>query len=153
MADQSKTDEFTDFVTAVEPKLRRAFTGSLGSEKGREAAAEALAYGWEHWDRISAMENPAGYLYRVGVNNGHKPRRRARASLPPVPAERLPWVEPELPAAMARLPERQRLAVYLVYGHDWSLTEVADFLGVSKGTVQKHVERGIARLRRRLGVE
>ena len=153
MADRSQSDAFTDFVSAVEPKLRRAFTGSLGAERGKEAAAVALAYGWEHWDRISAMENPAGYLYRVGVNNGYKRRRRARTPLPPVPGERLPWVEPALPEAMAALPERQRLAVYLVCGHGWSMNEVAEFLGVSKGTVQKHVERGMARLRRRLGVE
>ena len=37
-----------------------------GPELGREAAAEALVYGWEQWDRISEMANPAGYLYRVG---------------------------------------------------------------------------------------
>ena len=44
-------------------------------------------------------------------------------------------------------------AVYLVFGHEWSTNEVAGFLGVSKATVQTHVERGMRKLRRRLGVE
>jgi hypothetical protein len=29
---------------------------------GRDAAADALAYGWEHWERIKDMKNPIGYL-------------------------------------------------------------------------------------------
>lgn len=152
LADETRTDAFTDFVSDVEVKLRRALTGALGIELGREATAEALAYGWEHWSRIRVMDNPAGYLYRVGVNHGRKSRQR-RVSLPLVPATKLPWVEPALPAALARLPEQQRVAVFLVCGHEWSMSEVAELLGVSKGTVQKHVERAMKRLRRRLGVE
>ena len=58
-----------------------------------------------------------------------------------------------MPDALARLPERQRVVVYLVFGHEWSMSEVAALLGVEKATVQKHVERGMAKLRRRLGVE
>ena len=66
---------------------------------------------------------------------------------------KVPWVEPGLPDALARLPGQQRVAVYLVCGHEWSMSEVADLLGVSKGTVQKHLERGMSKLRHRLGVE
>jgi len=152
LSDETTTDAFTDFVSAVEAKLRRALMGTLGVDLGREAAAEALAYGWEHWARVRDMDNPVGYLYRVGVNHGKKARLR-RVSLPPVPIVKLPWVEPGLPDALARLPEKQRVAVYLVCGHVWSMSEVAGLLGVSKGTVQKHVERGMSKLRRRLGVE
>lgn len=152
LSDETRTDAFTDFVSEVESKLRRALTGAFGNELGREATAEALAYGWEQWSRIRLMDNPAGYLYRVGLNHGRKTRRHP-VSLPQVPVAKLPWVEPGLPAALARLPEHQRVAVYLVCGQEWSMSEVADLLGVSKGTVQKHVERAMSRLRRRLGVE
>ena len=153
MPDETTTDSFTEFVDVVEGRLRQALTGGLGAEAGREAAAEALAYGWEHWARLEAMDNPAGYLYRVGLNHARRSRRRQRVSLPPVVAGRLPWVEPGLPDALADLADQQRVAVYLVHGHEWSLGEVAEVLGVSKGTVQKHVERGMRKLRRRLGVE
>ena len=151
--DRTKTDAFTVFVSRVEHKLRYALTAALGIDLGREAAAEALAYGWEHWDRVRETENPAGYLYRVGLNHGKRQRRGSRVNLPSVPLERLPWVEPGLPAALTRLSEQQRVSVYLVYGHEWSMAEVASLLGVSKGTVQKHVERAMQKLRRRMGVE
>jgi len=60
-------DRFTSFVEQVEPRLRRALVAAFGLERGRDAAAEALAYGWEHWDRIAATANPAGYL--LGKSN------------------------------------------------------------------------------------
>jgi RNA polymerase sigma-70 factor (ECF subfamily) len=153
LSDQTKTDAFTEFVSSVEAKLRYALTAALGTEYGREAAAEALAYGWEHWDRVRDADNPGGYLYRVGLNHGKKLGARGRVSLPDVSPQKLPWVEPGLPAALRGLPEQQRVTVYLVYGDQWSMTEVASLLGVSKGTVQKHLERAMEKLRRRLGVE
>lgn len=151
--DQTKTDAFTLFVSRVEHRLRYALTAALGIDLGREAAAEALAYGWQHWDRVREMGNPAGYLYRVGLNHGKRQRMGRRVHLPSVPREKLPWVEPGLPGALRALPEQQRVSVYLVHGHEWSLAEVASLLGVSKGTVQKHVERAMEKLRRRMGVE
>jgi RNA polymerase sigma factor (sigma-70 family) len=63
----------------------------------------------------------------------------------------MPWVEPGLPAALATLSERQREVVMLLHCFDWTLGEVADVLGMSKGTVQVHERRGLARLRRELG--
>ncbi len=51
----------------MEAELRRALTGRLGGELGREVAA--LAYGWEHWERVQGMDNPTGYLYQVGLNH------------------------------------------------------------------------------------
>jgi RNA polymerase sigma factor (sigma-70 family) len=50
------------------------------------------------------------------------------------------------------LPERQRVVVALLYGYQWSIAEVAEHLGLSKATVQTHAERGLKRLRRKLGV-
>lgn len=153
LTEEAKKDAFTGFVVEVEAKLRHALTGALGSEDGREAAAEALAYGWEHWDRIQGMENPAGYLYRVGLNWGRHKAVRLHPSLPLAPLGETPWVEPGLPEALSRLSVHQRVTVFLVHGHEWSLAEVANWLGVSKGTVQKHLERGMRKLRRQLGVE
>ena len=150
--DQTRSDLFTEFVSDVEGRLRQTLTSALGPEFGREAAAEALAYGWEHWDRISEMENPVGYLFRVGQRSGRQMRSRKRVVFPAVAAERLPWVEPGLPAAMRRLPAQQRTVVLLLYGYQWSMSEVAELLGVTKATVQSYSDRALVRLRRRLGV-
>lgn len=151
--DEVTSDVFTDFVSDVEAGLRHALTAALGYELGREAAAEALAYGWEHWDRIRDMENRGGYLYRVGLNWGRRQRSRQAVSLAPVQPDRYPDVEPGLPDALEGLSEKQRVVVFLVHGHDWSLSEAADLLDVSKGTVQKHLERAIRKLKRQLGVD
>jgi DNA-directed RNA polymerase specialized sigma24 family protein len=60
-------------------------------------------------------------------------------------------VEPGLARAVAELSERQRLAVLLVHSAGWTLAEVAQLTGVSTSTVQRHVDRGLAKLRRRIG--
>lgn len=151
--DDTKADSFTTFVEATERQLRVALTATFGPERGREAAAGALAYGWEHWERIDTMDNPAGYLYRVGQNQARRTSMQKTPALPPVETGREPWVEPALPKALGSLPEQQRVVVALLHGYQWTMSEVADLLGVSKSTVQKHAERGLGRLRRRLGVE
>lgn len=152
LSDQVRVDSFSVFVSEVEPRLRAALVASFGPEVGREMTAEALAYGWEHWDRVGGLENPAGYLYAVGRSKGRRLRRRRPVVLPGVPLGVDPWIEPGLPAALASLTEQQRTVIALHHGYEWSLGEVADMLGVSKATVQNHQRRGLNKLRRRLGV-
>jgi RNA polymerase sigma factor (sigma-70 family) len=139
-----RADEFSAFVATTEPKLRRALTALCGSEEARDATAEALAYAWQHWDRVSGMGNPAGYVYRVARSRSRRHRRRP--PFPDVP-DALPEIEPALPRALSALPERQRVAVLLVHGWDWTHEEVAGLMGVSVSTVRNHVVRGLARLR------
>lgn len=151
MIDQNDlASSFTEFVGVIEPRLRHALCAAFGGDRGRDATAEALAYGWEHWSRIREMDNPAGYLWGVGRNYARRMRRNP-VVLPAVPTEAMPWIEPGLAPALARLSENQRLAVMLIHGLDWSYTEVAELLQVSRGTVQTHVQRGLAKLRRRVG--
>jgi RNA polymerase sigma factor (sigma-70 family) len=145
---------FEAFVLATEPPLRRALVAAYGYEDGREAAAEALAYAWEHWDRVRQMPNAAGYLFRVARSSaarGRRWRRRPPPLLSPPPGSEHSF-EPGLSAALASLPERQRVAVVLVHGFGYTLREVAGLTGVKITTVQNHLERGLRRLRDRLGV-
>lgn len=149
------TESFTGFIEEAGPRLRRAFCVALGRDLGLEATSEAVSYGWEHWDRLRTMENPAGYLYRVGRSRVRREFRwmQRRASLfEPVDASRLPWVEPNLPSVIGRLTEHQRVTVVLRHAFDWTLAEIADLLGVSISTVQKHDERGLRKLRAGMGV-
>lgn len=143
---------YAAFHVRAEPRLRRALIAKYGGELGREGAAEALAYGWENWDRIRTMDNPVGYLYRVGQSRLRRLLPRPpRFDPPPVPVE--PWIEPGLPGALGRLSRRQRQVVILVHGFDYTHREVADLLGISRSSVQNHVERGLAKLRSRLEVD
>jgi RNA polymerase sigma factor (sigma-70 family) len=143
-------DSFTQFAAANEARLRHALIATCGGEVGREAAVEALAYGWEHWERLRKMDNPVGYLYVVGRNLSRR-RRQSRPTFTEVPDDRTPDIEPALPGALAALSARQRNAVVLVHCFQWTLTEVAELMGVSKTTVQNHLERGMASLRRQIG--
>jgi RNA polymerase sigma-70 factor (ECF subfamily) len=142
---------FESFMKDLEPRLRKAFFAMFGRDRGWEATAESLAWAWEHWSRISTMENPAGMLFRVGQS---RTRRRKR---PPTHFARPdwdePWVEPGLREGLLELSERQRLAVVLVHGFGWTLKDVAELTKTKIPTIQTHLERGLARLRVHLEVD
>jgi RNA polymerase sigma factor (sigma-70 family) len=143
-------DSFTEFAVANEGKLRHALIAACGGERGREVAAEALTYGWEHWERLQKMDNPVGYLYVVGRNLSRR-RRRSGPMFIEAPLDRTPDIEPTLPRALENLTERQRTAVVLVHCFQWTLSEIAELMGVSKTTVQNHLERGMTSLRHQIG--
>ena len=134
-------DSFTQFATANEAKLRHALIAACGGERGRVVAVEALTYGWEHWERLEKMDNPVGYLYVVGRNLNRRHRRPGPMFIE-APLDRTPDIEPALPGALERLSERQRTAVVLVHCFQWTLSEVAELMGVSKTTVQSGASTG-----------
>jgi DNA-directed RNA polymerase specialized sigma24 family protein len=140
---------FSAFCAEAQPQLRHAFAARYGYSDGADATAEALAYAWEHWDRIRVMANPVGYLYRVGQSRTRRIRRPARV-LVELPDSGLPMVEPALPSALASLSEKQRVSVILVHCFGWAIAEVAELLEVEATTVRTHVERGLENLRRSL---
>jgi DNA-directed RNA polymerase specialized sigma24 family protein len=145
-------DSFDAFARDVEPRLRQALSATLGSDLGQEATAEALAYGWEHWSKVSGMDNPAGYLYVVGRDRGRRSQQRRPVVLMAADPARTPWVEPGLPSALSKLSEQQRVAVVLLYCFEWTMSEVAELLDVTKSSVQSYAERGMDGLRNRMGV-
>jgi DNA-directed RNA polymerase specialized sigma24 family protein len=148
------TDAFTEFARAAEPRLRLALGAAFGFDLAQEATADAMAFAWEHWDRVMKSDNPVGYVFGVGRNRARRSLSRHRApSLPPVSTSEIPWVEPGLPGALGRLSVRQREVIMLLHCFEWTLSEVSELLGLSRGTVQIHERRGLARLRRDLGVE
>jgi RNA polymerase sigma factor (sigma-70 family) len=154
--------DFEAFVREYEPRLSRALAAAYGFEDGRDATAEALAYAWENWDRLQDVTNLPGYLFRVGQTRNRRNRKPGLRAVPGHPAARPAQFEvadhadrafePGLPAALAGLSHRQRIAVVLVHGYGYTLREVADLTGVRATTVQNHLARGLARLRASLGV-
>jgi DNA-directed RNA polymerase specialized sigma24 family protein len=135
-------------------RLRQLFVARYGLELGIEAWHDAVAYAWEHYETLALMANPDGYLYRVGQSSVRRQRRwRRRVVLPPVPPDRLPDVEPALPAALASLSPQQRLAVLLVHAHGWTHEEAATALEIDVSTLRNHLRRGLLKLRTKLGVD
>jgi DNA-directed RNA polymerase specialized sigma24 family protein len=149
LAENADEEAFRRFVADVEPRLRRALVAKYGSEGGREATAAALGTAWERWSDVRSMENPGGYLYRVAQRSTRLRRPRVVFERPDAVET---WVEPGLPAALASLSERQRMVVLLVHGAGWTHAEVGTLLGLSRSSVQSHLERALLQLRKALGV-
>lgn len=122
-------------------------------ELGREIAAEAFARALERWERVGRMASPDGWTYRVAVNLLRRHHRRAdreRTALGrlggPAP-EAPPSPDPELWAAVAMLPVRERTAVALRYGADLTEPAIAEVMGVAVGTVSATLHHARTRLR------
>lgn len=143
------SDEFEQFVKNVEPQLRRALSGHLGSGEVADAVSEALTHAWEHRERVMAMANPVGYLYRVGQS---KRRQRKQGFLRWHSDRDQTHFEPGLAPALAALSPKQSVAVWLVIGCGFSHPEAGSAMGVRASTVATHVSRGMESLRSTLGV-
>jgi RNA polymerase sigma-70 factor (ECF subfamily) len=105
------------------------------------------------WPGVS---NRRAYLYRSVLNAARSRRRaeqqrRARetrygASVGWEPAQ----VRPEVLDAIGRLSARQRAVVYLTYWDDLDPAAAAELLGISEGSVRRHLARARANRRRTL---
>jgi len=142
---------FEEFVASAEPSLRRALVASFGPTVGWDATVDALSWAWEHWDRLSRMNNPIGYLYRVGQTASR--RYRSGRSVELVGADHVvepTGVAPELLPALARLSVQQRSTIVLIHGYAMTQRDVAAILDISVSTVREHLRRAMVALRREL---
>lgn len=98
-------------------------------------------FGWLHKADESAVPSE-------GDEGGIAPLVHATAA---VPEPHGAFAERErlmaLLASLEDLPAKQRTALVLRYGHDLSVPEVANMLGVEQATAKTHLVRGLARLR------
>ena len=142
-------------LVALECTVRRALVARNGLDVGSDAASEAMAWAVQHRQRVMTMDNPAGYLYRVGQTAARRHRRWSvcqpqLAVEPPFSDDAEPF-DGDVFAALAGLRHDQRVAVVLVHCYAYSYREVALLLGASEAAVTNHVHRGLARLRSLLG--
>ena len=145
------SNAFELFLTDAQPLLRKALTGAVGFDRVDDAVADALEWACRHEEDLLSMENPLGYLFRIGQRKGR--RRFLRPHLAPPTADRIPDVEPGLTAALRSLPHRQRVCVWLAFGCQWTHSEIAEALGLQRTTVGTHISRGLEQLRRQLKKE
>jgi RNA polymerase sigma-70 factor (ECF subfamily) len=142
---------FSEFVESHGERLRRVLVAGYGVEVGNDVCADALAYAWEHWERVRNLDNPIGYLYRVAQSSTRRHRRWSRrVALPIEPPPNIEAHDPELSSALSGLTQRQRQCVVLVHVYDWTYQQTADALNLPLTSVRNHVHRGLAALRREL---
>jgi len=131
------------------PVYRSLWLAFRDSGLAEEAAQEAFARAFAHWQRVELMDRPVGWVYVVAVRYGM--RRKALPANDPQhqnddPIERVATGE-TLRAAIEQLPPRQRLAVTLRFYADLPLADVADAMGCAIGTAKSTLHAALRRLR------
>ncbi len=158
---------FDEFVAASAARLLRT---AVFLVYDRHLAEDLLQCAYERvarrWARISrGGHQPEAYTRKVLVNlviDDHK-RRKRRLDVPVggvLDVERLAgFRQPSdadgtsLDAVLAELPVKQRAVLVLRYWCDLTEHEIAEALGISRGTVKSHTARAMTALRRHLEEE
>lgn len=147
----ASTETFVAFYRARRDVVARALALTLGDgHLGAEAADEAMARAFQRWTKVGSFDDPAGWVYRVGLNWATSVlRRRHRAPEPRgerAAADVGPMAEPSVHAALAALDVRQRSVIVCRYYLGLSEAETAAALGTRPGTVKSRLHRGLRHL-------
>jgi RNA polymerase sigma-70 factor, ECF subfamily len=151
---------FEAFVAEHQDRLFGALCLITGDRsEAEDIAQEAFLRVLERWDRVEAMEEPGGYLFRVSMNLFRSRRRRAavalrRMVLPSAPAtDAFEAVDDRTVVlrALSDLVPEQRAALVVTGLYGLSSDEAADVLGVQPSTVRARASRARAALREAIG--
>ena len=123
------------------------------SERARDAVKEAFATAVRKRRSFRGEGPLEAWVRRIVLNAAHSDVRRA---VPATARDELsatnghPEHDAELRVAVARLPERQRTAVFLRYNADLDYGAIGEALGISSGTVAATLNAAHTALRTRL---
>jgi len=131
-----------------------------------ETVQDAFVAMHSHWSRLRDQERALAYLRRCVVNSSRSVLRhrtvenrflkaetsaRTAHGTTSEPSAETQAMEHEasdrMVLALARLPRRQREVLTLRYYLDLSEAQIADAMGISRGSVKAHAHRGLAGLR------
>lgn len=157
-------EDLEAFCRREYPKLVGALDLYLGDlHVAEELAQEALVRASKRWSKVSTLESPGGWTYRVALNlaNSWFRRRRAEARAYARLDDAGEDVHRDVDIAerqavrhaVRELPDKQRTALILRYYLDLPAPEVADRLGTTPGAVRALTKRAVASLRETLGPE
>ncbi|WP_114908190.1 SigE family RNA polymerase sigma factor [Ornithinimicrobium murale] len=152
-------EEFVAFVRARQRALVRAAFLICGDHHvAQDLVQEALTKLAHHWERVRTG-SPEGFVrrivYRDAVSRWRKVGRErphdirddvltrvhdAKHGQDPVES----WISgADMRDALAQLPPRQRAVLVLRYYEDQSEVQIADYLGISTGTVKSQAHRAL----------
>jgi RNA polymerase sigma-70 factor (ECF subfamily) len=131
---------FADWYRATHPGLAEAVVRAVRPPTlAADALDEAFARAFASWERVHAMRSPAGWVYRVAVNEARRQLRRAARedALLEVGAAPRPAPPPggEAWLLVENLPVRQRAAVVLRHVAGLTEAEIGAALGVTRSTI------------------
>jgi len=146
---------FDEFFEREQVRLFRSFFAITGSRhEAEDISQDAFVRVWERWDRVSTMDDPAGYLHRTAMNILRDRRRRLvlamkRAVHLAPPPDGYASVEARSVAAtiLRSLTPRQRAAIVLTEALGYSAEEAGEFLGIKGSTVRALLHQARTTLR------
>jgi len=153
--------DFTEFDRGSKDECLLTVLVSVDNQDtAQELVAEAFARAWASWRTVSRHPAPTAWVVRTALNANISRWRRHRREVsvpdpgtvadPPAIDRADSSVDPRIMAALMRLPTRQRQVVALRLFLDLDTDRSAEVLGIAPGTVQAHLGRAIAALRKDL---
>ncbi|WP_236246913.1 RNA polymerase sigma factor [Streptomyces sp. CC210A] len=139
----------------------------LGSDADTEEAVDITFDAiMKHWHRMLEMDHPERYAWTILKRRIFDQQRKRRLRPEPMDITAFQAAIKEAGidkyevltgtiqfySAVRRLPERQRDAVILRFGLDYSTEAVAATMGIGEATVRSHISQACRRLARLLDV-
>lgn len=158
---QDRDAEFGDYLESRASVMRRTAYLLCGGDwhRAEDLVQTTLTKIYVAWPRIRRGGNVDAYsrkvMVRAAIDESRRAYRRRESvveQLPDSMATRPPGVEDSIDVrrALSRLPAGQRAVVVLRYWEDLSVTETAQALGKSEGTIKSQAAKGLATLRKLL---
>jgi RNA polymerase sigma-70 factor (sigma-E family) len=152
---------FSEFVDNRSHALMRTAYLMVGDNQlAQDLLQEALIKALIAWPRLRDLEKVDAYVRRIIVTTAIDWRRRRSFHERPMDVipdasssdqEESVATHQVLIAHLRGLPPRQRAAIVLRYYEDLSVTQTAEIMGCSVGSVKSHVSIGLSKLRERMG--
>ncbi|MEU0566228.1 SigE family RNA polymerase sigma factor [Nonomuraea sp. NPDC005983] len=152
MDDDSRFAEF--IAERADALLRYGYVLSGNPHDAADLTQEALIRLHRAWPRVRRKHDPESYtrmiMARLHISTWRRRRRerlawdvpeRSRLDLLPSDSEQGLW------QALEGLPRKQRAVLVLRYYEDLADAEIAEVLGISRGTVRSHASLGLSKLR------
>ena len=151
----STVEAFETFFEAERVRLLGALLVMTGNRaESEELLQDAFLKVWERWDRVTAMKNPTGYLYRTALNLYRRRLRRASVAmrkafniLPDVDELAGVDIRDEAVRLLGKLTPRERAAIVITAYLGYSTEEAGQLMGINANTVRVLTGRARATLR------
>jgi len=151
--------DFESFFRAEYRSICQALVLLVGDPlEAEEIAQETMTRVLERWDRVGAMDSPAGYAYRTALNLQRKRIRRLAvrakrrfASVPVADIGAAASDRRDVQRALQQLPDGLRAALILVDWLEMDTEEAGRVLGLKPASVRVRLHRARSALRDALG--
>ncbi len=151
-AASSFASSFEEFYARHRDPIGRALAITLrDDELAADALDEAMARAYQRWGQVGGCDNPAGWVYRVGLNWARSALRRltrpgrAPRAFDVVSASAA--FDADLDRALRQLLVDHRAVVVCRFYIGYSEAETAEALGIRPGTVKSRLSRALDSLR------